>query len=84
MSNGLRFSTSWVENGKGNVVDWAHNDAVAHCRDGNEAELAAALMNGDLSLLASASAETLACRHSAMRGALRVLKPPGRPRRRQT
>jgi hypothetical protein len=79
MSNDLRFST-WVENGECMVVDWAHDDAVvARCRDATGAELIAGLMNGDLAPLASASAETLAHCFNAMRGALRVLKPLGRP-----
>jgi hypothetical protein len=79
MSNGLRFSTC-VENGECIVVDWANDDAVvARCRDATGAELIAGLMNGDLAPLASASAETLAHCYHAMRGALRVLKPLGRP-----
>ena len=80
MSGILRFSACWAESGEWIVVDGACNDAVtAHCRDGDGAEVIAGLMNGDLAPLASAGAETLAQCYSAMRSALRILKPLGRP-----
>jgi hypothetical protein len=73
-----RFSTRRVESG-----DWvimADDDTVvAHSSDGNGAELIAALMNGDLTPLGKANAETLAHCYSAIQGALRVLRPRGRP-----
>jgi hypothetical protein len=73
-----RFSTLRVESG-----DWvvmADDDrVVAYSSHGNGAELIAALMNGDLTSLGNASAETLAHCYSAIQGALRVLRPRGRP-----
>ena len=73
-----RFSTRRVESGGWAIV--ADDDTVvAHSSHGNGAELIAALMNGDLTSLGNASAETLAHCYSAIQGALRVLKPRGRP-----
>ncbi len=73
-----RFSTCRVESGEWVVV--AENDrVVAQSSDGNGAELIAALMNGDLTLLRNAHAETLAQCYNALQGALRVFKPRGRP-----
>ncbi len=73
-----RFSTYRVKSG-----DWvvmADGDTVvAHSSDGNGADLVAALMNGDLTPLGNANAETLAHGYSAIQGALRVLRPRGRP-----
>ena len=61
-------------------MDWAREGAiVAHSSDGNGAELIAALMNGDLATLGTASVERLAHCYGAIRGALRVLGPRGRP-----
>ena len=80
MSNRLRFSTCWVEGGAWVIVDEDCNDEIAvRFSDSNGAELIAGLMNGDLSALTCATAETVAQCHCAMRGALRVLKPAGRP-----
>ena len=73
-----RFSTCRVEGGEWVVV--ADDDTiVAHSSDGNGAELIAALMNGDLTSLGNANAETLAQCYNAIQGALRVLRPQGRP-----
>ncbi len=78
MLRNSRFSTCRAEGG-----DWvvmADDDkVVAHSSDGNGAELIAALMNGDLTSLENANAETLAHCYSAIQGALRVLRPRGRP-----
>ncbi len=73
-----RFSTCRVESGEWVVV--ADDDrVVTQSSDGNGAELIAALMNGDLTSLRHAHAETLAECYNALQGALRILKPRGRP-----
>jgi hypothetical protein len=75
-----RFSTFLAPSGDWVVVDQDHNDlAVAHCHDAMGAELIAALMNGDLVVLASASADALSCCQRALGGALSVPKPRGIP-----
>ena len=80
MSNVLRFSTYLVESGEWVIVDRACSDAIAvRCSDRDGAELIAGLMNGDLIALGCATAETAAQCCTAVRGALRVLKPVGWP-----
>lgn len=73
-----QFSAQRVESGEWAVM--ADNQrVVAHSSNGDGAELIAALMNGDLAALGNANAETLAHCYSAIQGALRVLRPQGRP-----
>jgi len=75
-----RFSTCRAAAGDWMVVDQHRNDVtVAHCEDANGAELIAALMNGDLTALADASADALAHCRKTLGGALQQPKPRGRP-----
>ena len=53
--------------------------AVASCGDKTGAALLAALMNGDLAVLADASPETLARCRSALRSSRRNLRARARP-----
>jgi hypothetical protein len=73
-----RFSTCWVESGVWLVVDQTRN-AVARCTGANCAGLIAGLMNGDLTELALADAETLAQCHSKIVKVLGASRPRGRP-----
>jgi hypothetical protein len=69
----VRYSTRregdvWV------VVDEERDDQIAaRCSQAAEAELIAALMNGDMTALANASAETAQRSYSAIGGALLVV-----------
>jgi hypothetical protein len=77
---GTRFLTFPGQGGDWVVVDLTRNaKAVASCRDEQGAELIAALMNGDLTALSSASDDTVARCREAIHGALRTLRPRGRP-----
>jgi hypothetical protein len=76
----LRYSASPDADGGWVVIDQEREDrAVANCAEASGAALVAALMNGDLAILAKASAEALAYCHSAVDCALRPLRPRGRP-----
>ena len=80
MTAGLRYSASPEVGGGWVVFDEDRNHrAVASCREASGAQLIAALMNGDLAVLAKASPEALANCQSAIGGALRLLRPRGRP-----
>lgn len=80
MSSVQRFSACRVEGGEWAVVDQTRNDTiVVQPSDGTGADLIAALMNGDLTPLASARAEALAHCYKTIRGSLGVLRPRGRP-----
>jgi len=80
MTADLRYSASPDADGAWIVIDQEQDDrAVASCAEAGGAELIAALMNGDLDVLAKASTETLAYCHSTIDCALRPLRPRGRP-----
>lgn len=55
------------------------DQTLVRCPDADGAALIAALMNGDLAVLANASPETLARCRGAIGEVLRVLRPYGRP-----
>jgi len=75
-----RFSICQASSGDWVVVDQGRNDVtVASCADAIGAELIAALMNGDLTALAEASAEAVSRCHKAIGGALRVPRQRARP-----
>ncbi len=80
MTGMVRFSTCPGAGGNWAVVDGACNArTVVSCRDAEGAELIAALMNGDLATLASASPDAVARCRQAICGVLRVMRPRGRP-----
>lgn len=80
MSSVGRFSTCRAESGEWTVVSQTRdNTIVLHSSDGNGANLIAALMNGDLATLATASAETFAHCYDTVRRMLGALRPRGRP-----
>jgi hypothetical protein len=79
MSSFPRFLTCWVESGEWFVMDQTRDDIVMHLRDGKEAELIAALMNGDLAKLATANPETLANCYKTVRRLLHVPRERHRP-----
>jgi len=80
MTGALRYSANPGAGGEWDVVDQDRNDeTVARCSDAHGAKLIAALMNGDVSQLASASPEALALCHVAIGRALRVRMSYGRP-----
>ena len=80
MTGTMRYLTCPGKGGEWMVVDQTCNArAVASCNDAEGAELMAALMNGDLSALASASPEALTRCRRAMGDLLRVMRPRGRP-----
>ena len=80
MTGTVRFWTCPGEGGDWVVVDTNRNAReVASCADPQGAELIAALMNGDLTALATASPDALTCCRRAIGDILRVLEPNGRP-----
>lgn len=80
MTGTARYLTFPGRGGEWVVVDLTRNArTVASCRDERGAELIAALMNGDLKALSSASADTVARCREAIHGALRTLRLRGRP-----
>ena len=80
MTEDWRYAASLDACGEWVVIDQERNDrTVASCSEAGGAELIAALMNGDLAVLSRADAETLAYCRSAIGGALRPLRPRGRP-----
>ena len=80
LSSFLRYSACQGAGGDWVVVDQDRDhQAVIHCCDAEGAAAIAALMNGDLDVLASASTRALAVCHGAIGGALRLPKPSARP-----
>ena len=77
MTGALRYSANPGAGGEWDVVDQDRNDeTVARCSDAHGAKLIAALMNGDVSQLASARSIMKSVGTFAY---LRTRKPPRRP-----